>query len=40
VGQEEERNRVIKTFDEEVSSSTIAALFLIETAKKELVQQV
>ena len=36
VGQEEERNRVIKTFHEEVSSSMIAALFLIETAKSEL----
>ena len=35
-GQEEERNRVIKTFHEEVSSSMIAALFLIETAKSEL----
>jgi hypothetical protein len=36
VGREEERNRVIKTFHEEVSSSMIAALFLIETAKSEL----
>ena len=36
VGREEERNRVIKTFYEEVSSSIIAALFLIETAKSEL----
>ena len=36
VGQEEERNRIIKTFHEEVSSSMIAALFLIETAKSEL----
>jgi hypothetical protein len=35
-GREEERNRVIKTFHEEVSSSMIAALFLIETAKSEL----
>ena len=36
VGHEEERNRVIKSFHEEVSSSMIAALFLIETAKSEL----
>jgi hypothetical protein len=36
VGREEERNRVIKAFNEEVSSSMIAALFLIETAKSEL----
>jgi hypothetical protein len=36
VGREEERNRVIKAFHEEVSSSMIAALFLIETAKSEL----
>jgi hypothetical protein len=36
VGREEERNRVIETFHEEVSSSIIAALFLIETAKSEL----
>jgi hypothetical protein len=36
VGREEERNRVMKTFHEEVSSSMIAALFLIETAKSEL----
>ena len=36
VGHEEERNRVIKAFHEEVSSSMIAALFLIETAKSEL----
>ena len=35
-GRDEERNRVIKTFHEEVSSSMIAALFLIETAKSEL----
>jgi hypothetical protein len=35
-GQEEERNRVVKAFHEEVSSSMIAALFLIETAKSEL----
>ena len=35
-GREEERNRVISTFHEEVSSSMIAALFLIETAKSEL----
>ena len=36
VGREEERNRVIRTFHEEVSSSMISALFLIETAKSEL----
>jgi hypothetical protein len=36
VGREEERTRVIKAFHEEVSSSIIAALFLIETAKTEL----
>ena len=35
-GREEERNRVIRTFHEEVSSSIIAALFLIETVKNEL----
>ena len=36
VGQEEERNRVVKAFHEGVSSSMIAALFLIETVKSEL----
>jgi hypothetical protein len=36
VGREEERNRVIKSFHDEVSSSLIAALFLIETVKTEL----
>ena len=35
-GREEERNRIIKAYDEEVSSSMIAALFLVETAKGEL----
>jgi hypothetical protein len=35
-GREEERNRIVKAYDEEVSSSMIAALFLIETAKSEL----
>ena len=35
-GREEERNRIVRTFHEEVSSSMIAALFLIETAKSEL----
>jgi hypothetical protein len=35
-GEEEERNRIIKAYHEEVSSSMIAALFLIETAKIEL----
>jgi hypothetical protein len=36
IGKEEERNRIVKTFHEEVSSSMIAALFLIEKAKSEL----
>jgi hypothetical protein len=36
VGREEERNRINKAFHDEVSSSIIAALFLIETAKIEL----
>lgn len=36
VGREEERNRIAQAFDQEVSSSLIAALFLIETAKSEL----
>ena len=36
VGREEERSRIIRAFHEEVSSSIIAALFLIETAKSEL----
>jgi PAS domain-containing protein len=36
VGREEERDRIVRTFHEEVSSSIIAALFLIETAKSEL----
>jgi hypothetical protein len=36
VGREEERNRVIRAFHEEVSSSMIAAIFLIQTAKSEL----
>jgi signal transduction histidine kinase len=36
VGREEERNRIVRTFHEEVSSSHISALFLIETAKSEL----
>ena len=35
-GREEERNRVMKEFHAEVSSSLIAALFLIQTAKIEL----
>jgi len=35
-GREEERNRIIKAYDEEVASSMIAALFLIEAAKSEL----
>jgi hypothetical protein len=36
VGREEERNRIVQAYHEEVSSSIIAALFLIETAKTEL----
>ena len=36
VGREEERRRIIKAFHQEVSSSIIAALFLIQTAKSEL----
>jgi signal transduction histidine kinase len=36
VGREEERNRIVRTFHDEVSSSLISALFLIETAKSEL----
>ena len=35
-GREEERNRVVQAFHQEVSSSIVAALFLIETAKSEL----
>jgi hypothetical protein len=35
-GQVEERDRITKAFHEEVSTSIIAALFLIETAKSEL----
>jgi hypothetical protein len=35
-GREEERNRIIKSYHEEVSSSMIAALFMLETAKSEL----
>jgi hypothetical protein len=35
-GREEERSRIVKAYHEEVSSSMIAALFLIETAKSEL----
>ena len=38
LGQEEERNRITKAFHDEVSSSIVAALFLIETAKSELEQ--
>jgi hypothetical protein len=36
VGREEERSRINKAFHEEISSSIIAALFLIQTAKSEL----
>jgi hypothetical protein len=36
VGRDEERNRIVQAYHEEVSSSMIAALFLIETAKSEL----
>ena len=35
-GREEERDRIVKAYHEEVSSSMIAALFLIEAAKSEL----
>jgi hypothetical protein len=35
-GQEEEQNRIIKAYNEEVSPSIIAALFLIEEAKNKL----
>jgi hypothetical protein len=35
-GRVEEQNRIIKAYHEEVASSMIAALFLIETAKSEL----
>ena len=35
-GRKEERNRIIRAYHEEVSSSMIAALFLVETAKTEL----
>jgi hypothetical protein len=35
-GREEERNRIVKAYHQEVASSMIAALFLIETAKSEL----
>lgn len=35
-GREEERNRIVQAYHEEVSSSMIAALFLMETAKSEL----
>jgi hypothetical protein len=35
-GREEERNRIVQAYHQEVSSSMIAALFLIETAKIEL----
>jgi len=33
VGRQEERERIARAFHDEVSSSMIAALFLIETAK-------
>jgi hypothetical protein len=35
-GRQEERDRIARLFHEEISSSMIAALFLIETAKSEL----
>jgi signal transduction histidine kinase len=38
VGREEERNRIGKAFHDEVSSSMLAALFLVEAAKSELEQ--
>ncbi len=40
VGREQERYRIAQAFDAEVSSSMIAALFLIETAKSELAEAV
>jgi hypothetical protein len=36
VGHEEERDRIIKAYHNEVSSSMIEALFLLETVKSEL----
>jgi hypothetical protein len=36
IGREEDRNRIVKAFHEEISSSMIAALFLIQTAKSQL----
>jgi signal transduction histidine kinase len=36
IGREEERNRIAKAFHDEVSSSMLAALFLVEAAKTEL----
>ncbi|MBV9273722.1 MAG: hypothetical protein JO333_07495 [Verrucomicrobia bacterium] len=36
LGREEERNRIVKAFHEEISSSIVAALFLIQTAKSQL----
>jgi len=35
-GREEERDRIIKAYHEEVASSIIAALFLAQSAKREL----
>jgi signal transduction histidine kinase len=35
-GREEERNRIAKAFHDEVSSSMLAALFLVEAAKTQL----
>jgi outer membrane receptor protein involved in Fe transport len=35
-GREEERNRIAKAFHDEVSSSMLAALFLVESAKSQL----
>ena len=35
-GREEERNRIAKAFHDEVSSSMLAALFLVESAKIQL----
>jgi signal transduction histidine kinase len=37
-GREEERNRIAKAFHDEVSSSMLAALFLVESAKSQLEQ--
>jgi signal transduction histidine kinase len=35
-GREEERNRIARAFHDEISSSILAALFLLQMAKSEL----